>query len=208
MTTTVPAIPLPVFQRIANASAGLILSEGVELVGKCILFGIMGERLLRTKYRINDARAVVGAFSICVAPSKVIAFAGHQGTADNRQNFHCWVEAAGWIFDFSSFLYPELARTSLGTACKPLMFQKPAFQVAEAFDAPKSPGEFYFREDRVLREPTIESTLRHPAVQDILEILEQWYLPPPKKMPAIGVADGKGNRRPASIHNAVLLGAW
>ena len=80
-----------------------------ELIGQCVLFGIMGERLLRSRYKMADARAVVGAFSICVAPSKVISFAGHQGTAENRQNFHCWVEAAGSVFDFSSFLYPALA---------------------------------------------------------------------------------------------------
>lgn len=208
MAAIAPVIPLPDFQRIANAAAGLILSEGVELIGKCVLFGIMGERLLRSKYRINDARAIVGAFSVCISPSEVIAFAGHQGSTDNRQNFHCWVEAAGWIFDFSSFLYPELARKSLGAACKPLMFQKPASQVAEASDAIKKPGDFYFREDRALREITIDSTLRPTAMQDILEILEQWYLPPPKKMPIIGVADSKGNTKPAALHNSILLGAW
>ncbi len=106
MKTTTPIVPLPDFQRISNAAAGIIFSESGQLIGKYVLFGIMGEWLLRRKYKINDARVVVGAFGVCVSQSKVIAFAGHQGTSNNRENFHCWVEADSFIFDFSSFLYP------------------------------------------------------------------------------------------------------
>ena len=208
MATAVPLLPLQDFQRISNAAAGMIAAESRSLIGKCVLFGLMGERLLRQKYRLNDARAVVGAFSVCVAPTKVIAFAGHQGTTDNRQNFHCWVEAAGWIFDFSSFLYPTLARDHLGATCKPLMFQKHVAQVSQTSNALQKPGSFYFLEDRSLREKTIDSTLSVPAMQDILQILVEWYQPPPKVMQVIGIADGNGNTKPASIHNSVLVGAW
>ena len=208
MSSKRPILPLEDFQRISNAIAGIIVAEGGELIGKCVLFGIMGERLLRSRYKMTGARAVVGAFSVCVAPSKVIAFAGHQGTTDNRQNFHCWVEVAGWIFDFSSFLYPMLARNYIGAFCKPLMFQKQAAQMAQSTDALKNPGTFYFLEDHSLREKTIDATLSVPAMQDILQILEEWYQPPPKKMQIIGVADAKGNAKPVSIHNSVLAGAW
>ena len=208
MATLRPILPLEDFQRISNAVAGIIVAERGELIGKCILFGIMGQHLLRTRYKMTDARTVVGAFSICIAPTKVIAFAGHQGTTDNRQNFHCWVEASGRIFDFSSFLYPALGRDYLGTLCKPLMFQKQTAQVAQSIDALQKPGDFYFLEDRSLREKTIDATLRVPATQDFLQILEDWYQPPPKKMQVIGIADGKGNTKPVSIHRSVLVGAW
>ena len=208
MATTVPVLPLQDFQRVSNAAAGMILAESGHLNGKCVLFGLMGVRLLRARYKINDARAVVGNFSVCVAPTKVIAFAGLQQIADNRQNFHCWVEAAGFVFDFSSFLYPVLARENLGVACQPLMFQKQASQIAESFHALQKPGDFYLLEDRALREETIESTLRVPAVEDVLEILAEWYQPPPKKMPIIGLAKGNRNPEPVAIHNAVLTGAW
>ena len=208
MATFRPILPLEDFQRISNAISGIIIAERGELIGKCVLFGIMGEHLLRTRYKMTDARSVVGAFSVCIAPTKVIAFAGHQGTTDNRQNFHCWVEASGRIFDFSSFLYPVLSREYLGVVSKPLMFQKPAAQVAQSIDALQKPGDFYFLEDRALRKKTIDATLSVPATQDILEIIEQWYMPPPKKMQIIGMADGKGNTKPVSIHNSVLVGAW
>jgi hypothetical protein len=123
----------------------------------------MGEWLLREKYKISDARAVVGSFGVCVSKSNVIAFAGHQGAADNRENFHCWVEAAGFIFDFSSFLYPNFARQYLGAACRPLMFQKHASQVSNSIDTLQEPGDFHFREDRALKETTIDTTLSVPA---------------------------------------------
>jgi Protein of unknown function (DUF2026) len=186
-----PIIPLEDFQRISNAIAGIIVAERGELIGKCVLFGIMGEHLLRARYKMTDARTVVGAFSVCIAHTKVIAFAGHQGTTDNRQNFHCWVKASGMIFDFSSFLYPTLGRDYLGVLCKPLMFQKQAAQVTQSTDALQKPGDFYLLEDRSLREKTIESTLSVPAMQDILQILEDWYQPPPKKRHIIGMADGR-----------------
>lgn len=208
MNSPPPIIPLPDFQRISNAAAGLILSESGRLAGKCVLFGIMGEWLIREKYKIPDARAVVGAFGVCVSKSKVIAFAGHQGTTDNRENFHCWVEAAGSIFDFSSFLYPALSQQYLGVQCPPLMFQKPAAQVSDSIDSLQEPGAFYFREDRALKETTIDTTLRAQALVDLLEILVKWYQPPPKKMQVIGIAKGNRNPEPVSIHNAVLRGAW
>ncbi len=138
----------------------------------------------------------------------MIAFAGHQGTSDNRQNFHCWVEAAGSVFDFSSFLYPALALKYLGATCKSLMFQKSMAQVRKSIDTLQQPGDFYLSKDCALRRMTIDTTMGIPAMQDILEILEGWYEPPPKKMHRIGINDGKGNTKPTSIHNAVLLGAW
>jgi hypothetical protein len=208
MNSATPIIPLPDFQRISNTAAGLILSESGRLIGKCVLFGIMGEWLLREKYKISDARAVVGSFGVCVSKSNVIAFAGHQGTADNRENFHCWVEAAGFIFDFSSFLYPNFARQYLGAACRSLMFQKHASQVSNSIDALQEPGDFHFREDRALKETTIDTTLRVPAVVDLLDILVKWYQPPPKKMQIIGIAKGDRKPEPVSIHNAVITGAW
>ena len=208
MATAVPVLSLKDFQRISNAIAGIIVAERGELIGKCILFGIMGQHLLRTRYKMTDARAVVGAFWVCIAPTKVIAFAGHQGTTDNRQNFHCWVGAAGFLFDFSSFLYPVLARQYLGAACPPLMLQKHALQVSESRHALEKPGDFHLLEDRALREITIDATLSVPATGDILQILEEWYQPPPKKMDIIHVADGNGNAKPVSIHNSILRGAW
>jgi hypothetical protein len=165
MATMRPALSLHDFQRISNAIAGIIVAERGQLTGKCVLFGIMGERLLRSHYKMADARAVVGAFSVCVAPSKVIAFAGHQETSDNRQNFHCWVEAAGSVFDFSSFLYPALASEYLGASCKSLMFQKKLAQVRESIDALQNPGDFYLSEDRALRRMTIDATMSVPAMQ-------------------------------------------
>lgn len=208
MNSATPAIPLADFQRISNAAAGLIVSESGRLIGKCVLFGIMGEWLLREKYKIRDARAMVGTFGICVSKSNVIAFAGYQGTTDNRENFHCWVEAAGYIFDFSSFLYPTLSQQYLGVQCPPLMFQKRATKVSDSIESLQEPGAFYFREDSALKETTIDTTLRIQAFVDLLEILVKWYQPPPKKMQVIRIA--KGNRRPepVSIHNAVLRGAW
>jgi Protein of unknown function (DUF2026) len=208
MATLRPILPLQDFQRISNAIAGIIVVERGELVGKCVLFGIMGASLLRHHYKMSDARPVIGAFSVCVAPSKVIAFVGHQGTSDNRQNFHCWVEAAGWVFDFSSIIYPRLARDFLGVSCEPLMFQKQAALVSQSTDILQKPGTFYFREDNSLREQTIVPTLGVPAMQDILQILEEWYQPPPKKMHVIGIEDGKGNSKHVAIHNSVLVGAW
>lgn len=207
MKSRAPPIQLQDFQRISNAAAGMILAESGRLIGKCVLFGIMGEQLLRQRYKIKGARAVVGAFSICVAPTKIMAFAGHDGTTDNRQNFHCWVEADGFVFDFSSFLYPILAREHFGVACPVLMFQKPATQVLKTMDSLEKPGDFCCLEDHSLREITIDATLRVPAVQDILDILVEWYQPPPKKMQVIGVAKGNRNPDPVSIHNAVLQGA-
>ena len=208
MKTNAPIVTLPDFQRISNAAAGIIFSESGRLIGKCVLFGLMGEWLLRRKYKINDARAVVGSFGICVSQSKVIAFAGHQGTFNNRENFHCWVEARGFVFDFSSFLYPELASHYLGIKCQPLMFQKHASQVSDSINSLQNVGDFYFLEDRSLKESTIDATLAVPAVADLLEILVEWYKPPPKKMEIIQVANKSGNGKSVSIHNSVLCGAW
>lgn len=203
-----PVLPLQHFQRISNAIAGVILAENASLIGKCVLFGLMGERLLRTKYGLADARAVVGAFYVCVTPGNVIAFAGHQGTTDNRQNFHCWVEAAGSLFDFSSFLYPVLARAHLTTSCPSLMFQKRASQAVASPSDLQKPSDFITQEDQGLRQQTLDATLSFPAMGDILEILEGWYQPPPRKMQTIGLSDGKGVVKPVSMHDSVLLGAW
>ena len=208
MAITDPVLPLQDFQRISNSIAGMIIAEGASLIGKCLLFGIMGEWLLRDIYKIADARAKVGAFAVCVAPAKAISFAGHDGTVNNRQNFHCWVEAGGFAFDFSSFLYPALARASRGLTCQALMFQKPLAEIANAMDSLKNPGEFYLLEDCALREETIAPALRAPAFLDVLEILVEWYLPPPKAMKMMYLENQAGNSKPTSVHNAVLYGAW
>ena len=208
MVSAAPILPLQDFQCISNAVAGMIIAEEASVIGKCVLFGLMGARVLRTSYKLADARAVVGAFYLRLESPNVIAFAGYQGTESNRQNFHCWVEAAGYIFDFSSFTYRDLARQSFGVDCATLMFQKHGSRAVPTPNALRKPGDFYVLEDRSLREKTIDATLSYPAVEDILEILEHWYQPPPKKMQRIGLADAKGKAKPVHMHNAVLQGAW
>lgn len=203
-----PVLPLPHFQRISNAAAGLILAESGRLIGKCVLFGLMGEQLLRRRYNFKDARVVVGAFAVCIAPKHVLAFSGHEGPTNNIQGFHCWIEAGGFVFDFSSFLYPSLASEKSGIVCPALMFQKPIGKKAQSLEELRLPGDFYLQEDESLREKTIEPTLEVIAVQDDLEILASWYRPPPKSMPVIGLAKGNSHPEPVSLHNAVFIGAW
>jgi len=164
--------------------------------------------LLRHKYKLNDARAVVGAFAVCVAPMKVIAYAEPNDTNENRQNFHCWVEAEGFVFDFMSFLYPALARESLGVECPAYMFQKQASRAAESISALEAPGDFYFQEASALRSSTLDATLAVPAVRDILDILVGWYKPPPKAMEIIGVAAGGNVVKPVLLQSSILSGAW
>lgn len=194
-----PPIKLADFEQISRAILGMLLSEKANIAASCLFFGLIGESILKRHYKL-DARAVVGEAFYRVNDEAVLAFA--------QPGFHCWIEADGWLIDFSSLVFPEMLQPFGLPACRRLMFQKPLSESALALVELKAKGGFYCLADSALTQAHRAAFHGRAAYDDLLNIVTDWYRKPPKTLPTIGVQDKYGHTKPVAIARERLMGVW
>lgn len=203
-----PPVRLADFEQISRAILGMLVAENADITASCLFFGLIGEAILRKHYKIN-AMAVMGAASFNLGGIN-IAFANAPGSqvATEEANFHCWIEANGWFIDFSSIVFPEVIKSAGHPACGRLMFQKPLTKAALSLAELDAKGGFYCLSDSAMTKACRAGFHAIPAYDDLLNIITEQYVKPPKAMPTFGLMDKYGHTKPVSIASKRLDGVW
>ncbi|KWI89998.1 hypothetical protein WM09_12130 [Burkholderia ubonensis] len=205
-------LPLVDYQRIFQVAHGIIREVGKDTSKSCVFFSIAGAHLLNTHYGIG-ARPIVGAaFYKLDASDRVlaIAYATQQFELSSREGFHCWVEADGWCLDFTSPLFPEMAKHSGYTGVRDRrMFQKPLSSMAEGLAALKSPGDFYLNSNMDLTRELLTKNIQRNDVKDLIGIAAHWYRKPPRKIESkMTIGNDLGRVMTLTLDAPQISGVW
>lgn len=184
----------------------VLSSEQANVLKSCFFFSMFAAAILRRHYKI-EAAAVAGiaGYRIGSGEKNVLMFAEAVGNELHctENGFHAWVQAEGWLIDFIAPMFPRIVPGS------PKMLQKRLSDVSPSPDALISPGDFFVEANPGRTNDLFEHFLSKPAHADLLDIAEQWYRRPPKKMQkTIQVSDGKGAVKPVPFIGTQVVGAW
>ncbi len=209
-----PPLTLREYERLFRTIHAVVSSEKSDPFRACLFFGIAGAYIMRSHHRLKAARPVVGVagYNLRTPTNTVMAF----GKAENNEfistqdNFHCWTEVDGWIVDLTAPLFDEMASIKqMGAPIPPRMLQKPAVIDSITMERLKTPGAYIHVPDAELTTALITHFSEKPAHTDLVDICDQWYVRPPKKMPpTTGIADQHGEMREVRLSNIRLKGSW
>jgi len=170
----------------------------------------MGSAILSRHYKL-DTRVVVGEAAYCLPKVGVVAFSQPNNAvrrAGEIGAFHCWVEANGWLLDFSSIAFPLIAKAAGFGTCPFLMFQKPTHKAAAAIPEFNAESEFYISSHGINQSEVTAPLTAKQAFIDLVQIAADWYRKPPKPMGGVGLRDQHGNTKPAFLSSQRILGVW
>lgn len=203
-------LPMPEFNRIHQVIHGTIKDEGNP--GKaCTLFSCIGALILNNHYKI-PARAVAGAFAMCVEPEKNMFFGRDGGgvVEYDRDAFHMWVQTETHIIDFMSPLFHEaFAEVQQDVTIPRRMFQKRIADEAPSLNDLYKPGDYYTMPDEALSEQLIDHILERPLNTDIIQIADTWFgSRRGKQKPTMAIGGTDISIRHLTLPNTVARGAW
>ena len=173
---SVPPLPLRDFERVSQTIMGILNAENANLTASCLYFGFMGEAILNSHYKLG-AKAVIGKAAFSLPSVGVIAFDAPGGSAVTANNipFHCWVEAKGWVLDFSSIVFPLIAKAGNMRPCPYRMFQKPLVKAARSISELDAEASFYVAPDHLASEKIMTPFMSKQANPQLIQIACEWY---------------------------------
>lgn len=129
------------------------------------------------------------------------------GVTGAQDNFHCWVEAKGWVLDFMAPAFPGLL--SAETPLEPMMFQKRQIDMVPHINSLRSPGDFFLSPVDELTEERLKQFWEYPIYGDLADICVQWFIRHPKQIPKkIGILDNHGKQVAVSLSGPPVRGRW
>ncbi len=197
------------YERIYRAINSIIKNEDADPSISCIFFSAYGSYILSKHYKIDATpKAGLAAYHIGFNNDAILFGEEHEGSiTGERDAFHCWVEADGWVIDFMSPAFPQLKNINSPITSK--MFQKPLSEMASSISGLRKSGDFYLESTPISTAKHMQVLSRSMAYSDLAEICAQWYKKPPKKIPrTIAVGDAKGNKNPVHLIGNPVVGAW
>jgi hypothetical protein len=138
---------------------------------------------------------------------------GNDQVISDKDAFHCWVEADGWMIDFNSPLYGELFAQRGINSIQTRMFQKPLSQMSGSFeemsDEQIKEGSFYLDPNPSLTKFYVDLFNSYPVNLDFVTICSSWYQRVPKKMDSSwGIRDQRGRMTKLKLTDLDFFQAW
>lgn len=205
-------IKLRDFERIYKTINTILLNENADTTAACMFFSVYGAYIISNHYKI-DASPVAGlALYNLGEDDAVLGFGkiddGHVYATSNE--FHCWVEGNGWLFDFMSPNFPQLLSKIGKTGnISAKMMQKPLNEMSSSPTEFKKIGDFYLQPSHNIAQDVFSTFSENLAFADLAGICSQWFKKTPRKMQkSIIVGDNKGNQNKVNLQGNRLTGAW
>jgi len=207
-------IPFLDYKRIFNTIYSILLSEDAEMNHSCLFYSILGATILNKQYKIN-AKVYVGLAALKVDDSEdaILIFAeevnGRVTSTDN--GFHSWIETEDeWLIDFSAPQFPDILKSNgQQHKCGTKMLQKPISDMSSSPNDFKNIGEFFYYPNLDLTNEMIDNFVSIPGYVDLVNICNQWYRKPPRKMiKSFQVSDGRGNLNTVTLNTKSIVGSW
>lgn len=204
-------LPLSEYNRIYQVAHGVLKDVG-KVERACIFFATFGAYVLSKHYKI-PARAVGGAFAVCVGDGPDVAFFGKEndgrlGTSED--GFHMWVQTETHIVDFMAPVFPEaFAGLEPNVAIPRKMLQRPISSEAEHLGDLVKPGQFITFPDPDLTERLIDNFVSKPVNGDLIHIAETWFgSRGAKQKTRFAMQDDLKNVLSLSLPGTVAIGSW
>jgi len=197
------------YERIYLVINSILKNESADPSICCIFFSAFGSYLLSKHYKIDAVpKAGLAAYHLGVNNDLFVFGEEYEGAlTGERDAFHCWVEAEGWVIDFMAPAFPQLDTT--GNSIPSRMFQKPLNDMASSINEVQSLGDFYLESTSASTEKHMQVLSTSKAYGDLAEICSQWFKKYPRKMcKTIAVANEKGSLTPVHLTGNSIIGRW
>ncbi|PVZ90005.1 hypothetical protein C9426_01075 [Serratia sp. S1B] len=198
-----PLITLSQFERISQIIRAIINVENGDETRSCIVFAAIGTHILRRVFKL-DAKAVLGKAVYALPNSGIIAY---HDVSPSTSNFHCWIEANGWFFDFSSIVFPEITSSMGLPPSQRLMLQKPLSTISNTIPETYDTFSFYLIPDygNIL---TVAEFVNKQGFIDLCNIAVEWYKTPPKRLKSPPIIRNQFGDEKAAVFRGNIQGVW
>jgi hypothetical protein len=121
------------------------------------------------------------------------------------ENFHCWVEADGWMIDFMAPAFADRARD---LSVSPKVWQRPLSAMASSINDLDRSGDLFCRHEPQAMARHFAEWPKHAAIGYLALVAAKWFRKLPKHMPAsISIAASSGDTRDVPLVGRALEGA-
>ena len=208
-----PPITLPEYERLFRTIHAVVANEQGDPTKACLFFAVAGAYLLKRHHKLSSACPVAGVagYNLRTPTNFAIVFGRQEGDTlvADADHFHCWVEVDGWIVDLMAPFFDDMTPADRKGATIPrFMFQNPVIADVNAFSL-DTPGAYLHVPNDRLTTDLMKSFTDKPAYFDLVQVCDQWYAKPPKKIaPSIGIADQTGKAKEVFLSPARIAGIW
>ncbi len=206
-------IPFEDYKRIHNVISSSLYSADLGVFNNCASFSIIASLLLKEHYSINaKPQAGLAGYIVGDEEEHNLMFAEYtEGKLSySQENFHCWVEADGWIIDFMSPLFPHLLNQNYdGISCKAKMFQKEFTRMVSSPNDLKSFGDFFQFFDPTFTNEIVDIFFEYPINTDVAKACCNWYRKPPEKIKrCIDLFDRNNRPKKFTLKETSIKDSW
>ncbi|TQS72979.1 DUF2026 domain-containing protein [Rhodobacteraceae bacterium] len=189
--------------------SAVIESEGGDPAYACIYYSLFGANILVDDFGV-DAKVRCGLATYHLGDDHQVLCFGevtHAGRTSNGEEFHCWVEAEGWLLDFMAPNFGTHKNTAF--TARPKMFQKRFADTAGHPDEMSHAGQFFFKHNPELPETLLRQLIEHQGNQDLANLCSQWFRKTPEKMQtSVATTDQNGKIHPVTLKAVSLRSNW
>lgn len=203
-------LTLPEYNRIYQTIYS-VLDGRANTRYACAFFAAAGAMILNKYYKVS-ARAVAGAFLVCVDSSPFVLTYGRVSDGllvSGDDAFHFWVQTESHLIDFMSPIYMESAGGHpQGRAVERKMFQKAISQEASDPSSVVCPGDYFSLPNLDLTDELVDGLLSRPTSTDLLLAVDHWFEKYPRRMDDLSLKDDLGRVSKLRLQAPLVSGAW
>jgi len=195
------------YHRIYKVINSLLTAENADPATASMYFSTFGAFILKQHYKLDAApKGGLAAYNLA---NKLLLFADHREdgyVTGAGENFHCWVEAEGWMIDFMAPAFPQ----SAGDPSLPSrMLQQPLSSMAASINDLHTSGDFCCQHEPQAMARNFADWQKHAAIGDLASVAAKWFRKAPRQMPgSISIEAGKGDTRTVPLVGNMLSGSW
>lgn len=195
------------YHRIYKVINSLLLNENADPATASMYFSTFGAFILREHFKIKATpKCGLAAFNL---GGQVVLFADHREdgyVTGSGENFHCWIEAEGWLIDFMAPCFKDSA-SHLNLEAR--MLQRPLSEMCTDINDVKLSGDFYLLSEDEAAKRRFADWHKRPMIGDLATIAAQWFRKSPKAMSKnITVSDHTGKQNIVNLTGHALSGTW
>lgn len=195
------------YHRIYRVINSLLVAANADPATASMYFSTFGAFILKQHYKL--AATPKGGLAAYRLGDTTLLFADHRDdghVTGAGENFHCWVEAEGWMIDFMA---PALPQTDGNLALPSKMFQRPLAGMAQSINDLQTSGDFFCKHEPEAMARNFADWQKHAMIGDMATVAAQWFRKTPKQMPSyISIEEGTGKARTIPLVGNSLSGSW
>ncbi|MCI9864738.1 DUF2026 family protein [Rhizobium skierniewicense] len=195
------------YHRIYRVINSLLVNENADPASASMYFSTFGAFILEHHYKVKaKPKGGLAAYNL---DGKMILFADHREdghVTGAGENFHCWVEADGWVIDFMA---PAFAEAAQGLSVPSKMFQHPLSDMAASINDLSQSGDFYYKSEPEATARRFADWRKHAMIGDLASVAAGWFRKSPRQMQSsISVVDQSDKSTTIPLVGHALQGAW